>query len=337
MDRAPKCKQSLVAPIIKEIAPRIGARALIEPEYGFVGLVQFKNGKKILFKDRNFNINPQGSSEIARDKAYASFFLKHFGYSVPGGKTFFSTRMNERIRIKRTIDDGFRYAKELGFPVIVKPNSLSQGVLVTKVHTKTEYYSIARKIFNKVGVMIVERFCLGNDYRIVILDNEVISAYQRIPLYVIGNGKASVSSLLKQKQKQFAAIGRDAEIDPTDFRIKMKLKHEGYSLKSVLGFGVKLYLLDNANLSTGGEAIDVTKKLHSSFSDLAIRVTKDMGLHLCGVDIITKGNIEEPLKDYSIIEINSAPGLDNYASIGKEQSKKVHDLYFKVLKALESK
>jgi D-alanine-D-alanine ligase-like ATP-grasp enzyme len=328
-------KQSFVAQIIRKISPRIGARALIEPEYGFVGMVQFKNGKRILFRDRNFNINPQGSSEIARDKAYATFFLKYFQYSVPEGKTFFSKKMNAGVKIKRTIDDGYRYAQHIGFPVIVKPNNLSQGTLVTKVHNKTEYYSIARKIFKKVGVMIVERFYSGNDYRIVVLDNEVISAYQRIPLFVIGDGKLSIGALLAKKQKKFNKIDRDTVIDLTDYRIRMKLKHEGYTLNSILSAGIKLFLLDNANLSTGGEAVDVTEKLHSDFRKLAVRVTKDMGLRMCGVDIITSGDINKPLTNYTIIEINSAPGLDNYASIGRKQKEKVYELYLKVLKALE--
>jgi len=332
--KSEKYRQSFVAQLIKRIAPRIGVKVLLEPEYGFVGLIQFKNGKKVLFRDRNFNINPQGSSEISRDKSYATFFLKHFGYSTPEGKTFFNDAMNARIRIKRTINDGFRYARSLGFPVIIKPNNLSQGTLVSKVYNKTEYYPVARKILKKVGVMVVERFYNGNDYRIVVLDNDVISAYQRIPLNIIGDGKSSITMLLKKKQEYFNQIGRDTIIDTTDYRFRMKLKRNRYSLRSVLSSGQKLFLLDNANLSTGGDAVDVTEKIHKDYQKLAVQVTKNMGLRMCGVDIIT-GDISQSLQDYVIIEINSAPGLDNYASIGAKQRKNVDRLYLKVLKALE--
>jgi D-alanine-D-alanine ligase-like ATP-grasp enzyme len=88
-------------------------------------------------------------------------------------------------------------------------------------------------------------------------------------------------------------------------------------------------------LSTGGEAVDVTNNLHPSFKELAIRITKDMGLRLCGVDILTN-DISVPLKDYVIIEIKGAPGLDNYASMGQAQAKVVESLYLKVLRALEN-
>ena len=109
------------------------------------------------------------------------------------------------------------------------------------------------------------------------------------------------------------------------------------NLKSILDKGQAVFLLDNANLSTGGDAIDVTDKIHRDFQSLAVRITKDMGLRMCGVDLITSGDISKPLKEYVVIEINSAPGLDNYASIGNKQKERVDELYLRVLKALESR
>lgn len=54
-----------------------------------------------------------------------------------------------------------------------------------------------------------------------------------------------------------------------------------------------------------------------------------MGLRLCGVDIACT-DLENPHSDYSILEINAAPGLDNYASSGQEQFERVKDLYKKI-------
>lgn len=54
--------------LIAEVAPEIGASVWLEPEYGFVGEISFSNGKKHLFRNTNFNVNPLGSVEIARDK-----------------------------------------------------------------------------------------------------------------------------------------------------------------------------------------------------------------------------------------------------------------------------
>jgi D-alanine-D-alanine ligase-like ATP-grasp enzyme len=312
----------------------MGAKVVVEPEYGWVGQVVFKNGKKVLFRGTSFNINALGSVEISRDKGYSSFFLKRFGYPVPQGQTFFSDALNKHLKKKRTMSDGYAYCRTLGFPIFVKPNALSKGCLVCKVYNKREYDWAARHIFKRSSVMIVERFCRGRDYRVVVLQNKVISAYERKPLSVTGDGRATIRRLLIRKQRYFEKIGRDTRIDPSDRRIAIKLKHDKRSMRTVPRRGETVYLLDNANLSTGGDAIDVTDNIHPTFRRLAINVTKDMALRLCGVDIIT-ADITQRLSDYVILEINGAPGLDNYAMIGPKQSKIVEDLYLKVLSVLE--
>ncbi|HEY9799489.1 MAG TPA: hypothetical protein V6D25_03965 [Leptolyngbyaceae cyanobacterium] len=324
----------LVTSIIQKIAPQIGAVVVIEPEYELVGHITFKNGKKVFFTRSKFNINGLGSSEIAKDKGYSKFFLKHFGYKVTEGETFFNDKICEKTGYSRNIDAGFEYAKSLGFPVFIKPINLSQGKLVAKIHNKTEYYQVAKKIFKICSGLIVERFYLGKDYRIVVIDDEIIAVYQRLPLSVIGDGKSTILELIQYKQRGFFDNFGKRLIDLDDWRIKHKLQKQKLNLESIIPNGKIIYLLDNANLSNGGEAIDFTETIHPDFKKLAFNIAKDMGLRLIGLDIITS-DITRPMTDYVIIEVNSAPGLDHYASIGDTQAQKVEDLYLKVLKALE--
>lgn len=77
-----------------------------------MGQILYANGKKILFRTNNFNLNALGSVEIAKDKGYTKFFLQHHGYSIPKGQTFFSEKRNEHLKLKRTIDDGYTYIVE---------------------------------------------------------------------------------------------------------------------------------------------------------------------------------------------------------------------------------
>lgn len=114
--------------------------------------------------------------------------------------------------------------------------------------------------------------------------------------------------------KWILANDRDTVINCEDARIRQNLKRNKLTTDSVLPEGRILQLLDNANLSTGGTSIDLTNVVHLDYATLAINITSDMGLRLCGVDIITE-DICKPLSEYVVIEINSAPGLDNYASI----------------------
>ena len=122
--------------------------------------------------------------------------------------------------------------------------------------------------------------------------------------------------------------------------MKLKLREYGFSWKTVLPKGEKIFLLDNANLSTGGDSVDVTKTIHPGFKKIAVNLTRDMGLRISGVDImVTKGDITLNPKDctYYIIEINAAPGLDHYVTTGQAQKKIVEEMYLKVLKALGKK
>jgi len=324
----------LLAEIFKKIAPKIGATVVLEPEWGVVGQIIFKNGRKRYFRWTTIDLNPVGASDIAKDKDYANFFMGRMGYPTVPGKTFFSAEHACSIGSRRDIDAAYRYAVTLGFPVIVKPNSGSQGVGVSKVYTKRDFYRAMRFIFARDRVALVQSPISGKDYRVVVLDHKIISAYQRIPLNVVGDGKSTIRQLLTAKQKRFAADGRDTVIKPKDPRMAQKLGRQGLTMRSIPMRDDRIYLLDNANLSSGGDAVDVTAKIHPKFKEIAVRLTKDMGLRICGVDLMVHGDIALPPRQYWVLEINAAPGLDHYAKVGKAQNKIVEDMYLEVLKAM---
>lgn len=320
-------------PILSRLAARVNAKLLIEPEYGFVGLIIFPNGQRSFFSDNKFNLNPLSSVKIAQDKAYTSFFLRSLGYSVPEERTFFRERFRRHLAKSRGIEDAVRYAQEIGWPVFVKPSRLSQGRFVAKVHNRRELRCFARNIFKHDRVMIAQQACTGADYRVIILDNQVLSAYCRKPLCVTGDGRSSIFQLLEAKQAAFRAEGRDTDIPIDDQRIHAVLKRHHLKMESVLEIGDSVSLLDVANLSLGGTIEDVTSTLHSDYAELCIRVAHDMDLRFCGIDFVTV-DAAQPLDRYYILEINSAPGLDNYRFSGIAQQEYVDELYLKVLQAI---
>lgn len=325
----------LLGQMLQKIAPRIGASVVMDPEWNIAGQITFANGRKRYFRYSSLDLNGLGASDIAKDKDYANFFLARMDYPVIEGKVFYAPDFGNAIgRPRQNVDAAYAYASKLGMPVVVKPNSGSQGVGVAFVRTKKEFYVAMRRVFKTDRVALVQRPVAGKDYRIVVLDDKIISAYERIALSVVGDGRATVSQLLARKQKSFVAAGRDTSIRTDDPRIDLKLQRQGLSRDSVLEKGRQVFLLDNANLSTGGDAVDVTKTIHPGFKKIAVRITRDMGLRLCGVDLMVNGDITQRPGDYRVIEINSAPGLDHYAKGGTEQERIVEDLYLEVLKSL---
>ena len=276
---------------------------------------------------------------IARDKDHANFFLKSMGYPVvPGSKTFFSREWARSVgHPERDIDGAYQYARKMGFPVVVKPNSGMQGLGVSLVHNRRDFYKAMRVVFKMDRVALVQQVVYGRDYRLVVFGNKLISAYHRIPLNIVGDGKSTIADLVKEKLRKWNVKGRRAKVDVDDPRIAIKLDRQGLGFHSVPAKRRMVYLLDNANLSQGGDSVDVTREIHPEFRKLAVRLTRDMGLRFCGVDLIVQGDIRQAPGVFWVIEVNSSPGLHHYSKMGKVQQKVVDDLYSKVLLSLDTK
>src|SRR3989338_4089249 len=259
--RKRKKESLLLGALFKRLAPKLGAKVVLEPEWYIAGQITFADGKRSYFRYNTLDLNPVGASDIAKDKDYATFFMRKMGYPTIEGKTFFRKDFAEALGSPRNIDAGYRYARRLRFPVVVKPNSGSHGSGVFVVRGKREFFRAMRFIFRSDRVALVQRVVRGRDYRIVVLGKNVISAYERIPLSVVGDGRSSIKTLLKKKQRVFPASSRDTRIKLDDIRIAHKLGIQQLALRSVPGRGERVFLLDNANLSSGGDALDVTKPI----------------------------------------------------------------------------
>ncbi|MDO8668287.1 MAG: cyanophycin synthetase [bacterium] len=340
-NRRPDNPAHSVASLFKQLGREEKIKVRLEPAWQQVGKITRPDGTATYFRGTNFDLNGLGATEIARDKGYAAYFLKLAGFRVIPGKTFYSPKFARQLNSRNDPTAAYEYAKnKIGWPVVVKPNSLSQGRLVCVADDKPTFAQAAQKICRLDRVFLVQPLLLDHDYRVVILDGEVISAYERLPLFVIGDGIATIDELLNKKQKKYEASGRDTTIDKRDFRIDLRLKRHYLNRASVLAKGQIFNLLDNRNLSTGGEAIDATDEIHSSYKNLAVKIVRGMGLRYCGVDLMVQSDIKKPLdprtNNYYVIEINSAPGIDNYAKSGAKQKKIVKEIYRKILKKLNN-
>ncbi len=320
--------------ILQRLAPRLGAEVLLEPEHQIVGRIRFPNGRQSYFWHNKFNLNSVASAKICQDKGHTSFFLDQCGFRVPRGDVFLRDSFRDLIRQGKSEADARCFAEHLGWSVYLKPLRKSQGDGIIKACGPEEFDAAAKVIFQQERSVLVQEACAGRDYRIVVLDGEVICAYERTPLQVCGDGDATISTLLTRLQEQFIADGRDTIIPVEDQRIAMTLHRQGLNLESVLPAGSSMQLMDVANLSCGGTTRVITEEIHPSVAVLAAEVSQALDLRLSGVDLLA-ADATRPLGDYAVLEVNSAPGLDHYGASGPEHEAHVDELYLKVLEAIE--
>ncbi len=145
-------------------------------------------------------------------------------------------------------------------------------------------------------------------------------AYARSPLTIVGDGAQTVRELISVRNISLPVV-------------EVRLKREyNLTIDSIPASGQVVQLLDNANLSTGGTAEDVTERIHESTQKLAVAAVREMGLAFAGIDILTTGDIAKPMVEYVIVEINAMPGLEHYASMGEEQLQRVKSLYQEIVR-----
>ncbi|MGZ8293441.1 MAG: cyanophycin synthetase [Telluria sp.] len=244
---------------------------------------------------------------IAQDKELTKKLLHAAGVPVPLG------------RVVSGPDDAWAAAMEIGLPVVIKPKDGNQGKGVTVNVTTREQldggYAAAAEFRDDV---MVERYLPGNDFRLLVIGNKLIAAARRDPPQVVGDGVHSVRQLVDQVNLD-PRRGHGHSTSLTKIRFDdialASLAKQGYQADSVPPAGQRVILRNNANLSTGGSATDVTDDVHPEVAQRAIAAAHMVGLDICGVDLVCDG-VLKPIEEQNggIVEVNAAPGLRMHLS-----------------------
>ncbi len=245
---------------------------------------------------------PAIAEEIAQDKELTRMLLQAAGVPVPRGRPV------------KDAEDAWSAAEDLGLPVVVKPQDGNQGRgVATNLHSREQVlaaYEAARKESPSV---LVEKFAPGNDYRVLIVGGKLVAAARREPARVVGDGVHTIAELVEivnmdpRRGEDHATSLSKIHLDAISLAV---LADQGLTPQSVPPAGQGVNVRRNANLSTGGTAIDVTDLVHPEVAARCIDAAEMVGLDVAGVDVVAI-EIGRPLEEQSgvIVEVNAAPGL----------------------------
>ena len=240
--------------------------------------------------------------ELACDKTDTKFLLDEAQVPVPQGEIIRSAE-----ELKEAVD-------RLGYPLAIKPVNGNHGRGITADITTWKTAQLAFEEAQQISKrVIIERRIEGEDHRLLVINHKLVAAARRDPAHVVGDGEHTIQQLIDTiNEDPRRGYGHEKVLTAivVDDMTQSILDAEGYTLDTVLPEGQRLNLKDTANLSTGGTATDVTHKVHPEVEFMAQRVSKIIGLDICGIDVMTT-DISLPLSETkgAVLEVNAAPGF----------------------------
>ena len=241
------------------------------------------------------------------NKTVTKKILADAGFPVPAGDEF--TSLEQGLAYYPLIKDK---------QIVVKPKSTNfgLGISIFQEPASLDNYQKALEIaFAEDTAVLVEEFIPGTEYRFFILDGRCEAVLLRVAANVVGDGKHTIRELVAQKNAN-PLRGRDhrspLEIIALGDIEQLMLTQQGYTPDDILPEGKKVNLRRNSNISTGGDSIDVTETMDSSYQELAAAMATSMGAWACGVDLIIPDETQPASKENphcTCIELNFNPSM----------------------------
>jgi hypothetical protein len=240
--------------------------------------------------------NNATASTLASDKYFTNTILERAGVATLGGDYFF---LHDRHRAHRPVgherEDALEHSKRLGGTAFVKPLLGSRGDFAQAVHDQASLARYLDDVSQYYDAVLIQPIVSGIEYRVFLLDDEVLYTARKYPPFVLGDGARPIRDLLAGHNEVLGARGLSPVVVAGDA-----------SLDVVLARGKRWEIPGRMNLSAGG-----TMVLESPGSDAALELARKaaqtLGLRVAAVDLFTE--IGGDLDAIRIIEINANPSI----------------------------
>ncbi|RUO71743.1 ATP-grasp domain-containing protein [Idiomarina ramblicola] len=268
--------------------------------------------KTLRFRQNMPAVTSLKTRNITNDKFETKRKLVDAGIAAPAGEKFKANSTAAVLSWYQQQPEGTR--------AVVKPIDGAGGKGVTSNIQTADELKAALEYAQSEWV-VVEEHITGDDYRLICSGGRFLAAIHRLPASVTGDGKHTIEQLieLKNEERQANPYLKKCVIR-YDKAMAYRLKKHGCSLQTVLPENEKLYLNDIANITAGGDSVDVTEQVHDDFKRLAESAQLAFtDLAYCGVDILAR-DIMAPIAEQrtAIIEINANcdVALHHFPSVG---------------------
>jgi glutathione synthase/RimK-type ligase-like ATP-grasp enzyme len=240
--------------------------------------------------------NNATASTLTSDKYFTNIILESAGVPTLGGEYFF---LHDRHRAHRAAgherEDASEYFRRLGATAFIKPLQGSRGDFAQVIHGEAALVRYLGEVSQTYNSILIQPIASGIEYRVFLLDDEIVYAARKYPPFVLGDGVHSIRDLLAAHNEALRSRGLSPASDDRD-----------PSLDAVLAKGERREIPGRMNLSAGGAMVLEAPRSDAAFA-LARKAARALGLRVAAVDMFTDiGGEPEAIR---VIEVNSNPSI----------------------------
>jgi D-alanine-D-alanine ligase-like ATP-grasp enzyme len=241
--------------------------------------------------------NSATASTLASDKHFASRILREAGVPALGGEYFF---LHDRHRAHRPAgherSDAIDCFRRLGGVAFVKPLTGSRGDFAQAVHGEAALARYLDDVVKYYDAVLIQPIVEGTEYRVFLLDDDVLYCARKYPPHVSGDGLHTVRELLAVHNDALRARG----LSPAS------LPDRDLSLDAIPAKGEQREIPGRMNLSAGGTMVLADAPSEKAIT-LARQAARAIGLRVAAIDMFV--DIGGKPDANEVIEVNSNPSI----------------------------
>ena len=306
--------------VLREAVRRGVAFDILDRDENFVRLKRDENIQYVRQATKT-SLDNYASILAMENKVVTKQILDEHGIRVPKGLDYTDSTMAKAY---------FQYFKDKA--VVIKPKSTNFGLGITIIKNNDDVRIFERAIdiaFDADQSILIEEFIDGKEFRIFVMNDEVVGILHRVPANVTGNGSHSIRELVVEKNKDpLRGKGYHTPLEKIQLGEAelMFLKAQNKDFDTIPLENETVFLRENSNISTGGDSIDFTDDIPESYKKIAVKAAQALNVKITGLDMIIPDYTQEASTDnYAIIELNFNPAIHIHCHPYKGENRKLNE------------
>lgn len=261
-----------------------------------------------------FDLNSANAYHIANDKYATYTVLKENNIPMIEHVMLFSPNTRSAYYDENYIQKVKQMLIETDNKLIIKANDSCQGRDVYCVNNEKSAKKVIEKMFkeNKDSISLCPYVDIDFEYRVVVLDGEVLYLYKKRKPFVVGNGKNTIRELIDEK------YSKDIE-----FTFVKTLNFDYIPFENE-----EIIISWKHNLSGGAEpvVVDENEENIDKIKNIAINAAKAIGIKFATVDIACTTQ-----KELTVVEINGSVCMNKFAELIPDGYNIAKNIYSKAI------